>query len=111
MTLTAEGLGIQSLVRALGSHKLLGQKNKQKIQDWVGKEKKKKNKPLDTEQGLNPQYHFINLKVCYVYMWYIKHFFKGYIHIQENKYITVPMEGKIGKYEWIKRVKGRVRVK
>lgn len=44
-------------------------------------------------------------------MWYVKHFFKGYIHIQENKYITVPMEGKIGKYEWIKRVKGRVRVK
>lgn len=44
-------------------------------------------------------------------MWYIKHFFKGYIHIQENKYITVPMEGNIGKYEWIKSVKGRVRVK
>ena len=73
--------------------------------------KKTKQNNLDTEQGLNPQYNFIDLKICYVYMWYIKHFFIGHIHIQENKYITVSMEGKIGKYEWIKRMKGRVRVK
>ena len=107
MTLTAEGLGIQSLVRALDPTSCSAKKQTKS----TGLGENNNNNNLDTEQGLNPQYHFINLKVCYVYMWYIKHFFKGYIHIQENKYITVPMEGNIGKYEWIKSVKGRVRVK